>query len=257
MRAPSASQRASCCASSLPVLMLAFITLLLLGVVECSLTHTDGSSETLLQYGSAESSQFFLLQLDDNEHLVNTSLETSNSSIITSYIIHAEPISDTLFNLSATLFFESLPGEAVYTIAASTESLSGSRNTYALDRNHSVYGIAFYDDSHGTMALISGDFGYGLTLPPSALGDDPVRVKYVANFPSTVVFNPMAHVWFNRVQGAILRDEDVSIDDGGLSIMLRPYRTGSALIIIESTNLEVEGESFETVVIVRVVEVPK
>ncbi|PXF45955.1 hypothetical protein BWQ96_04268 [Gracilariopsis chorda] len=237
-------------------LVLSLFTLLLLSVVESSLIHTQGSSETLLQYGSAESTQFFLFELNDTAQLVNTTLETSNHSIITSYVIKVDQISDTLFNITATLFFEYLPGEAVYQIAARTESPGGA-SIYTMERNHSVYGMAFYDDSHGTMALISGDFGYGLSLISSSLGEEPVRLKYIANVPREVAFNLTANVLFNRVQGAMLEDDDVSIDGDGLYIKLRPHRIGSALITIESSNLVVDGESFETAVIVRVRDLPE
>ncbi|PXF39477.1 hypothetical protein BWQ96_10835 [Gracilariopsis chorda] len=181
---------------------------------------------------------FFLFELNDTAQLVNTTLETSNHSIITSYVIKVDQISDTLFNITATLFFEYLPGEAVYQIAARTESPGGA-SIYTMERNHSVYGMAFYDDSHGTMALISGDFGTS------------------QNVPREVAFNPTANVLFNRVHGAMLEDDDVSIDGDGLYIKLRPHGIGSALITIESSNLVVDGESFETAVIVRVRDVPE
>lgn len=182
---------------------------------------------------------------------MNTSLETSNHSIITSHIIKSEQVSDNLFNISVTLLFEYLPGEAVYTVAAQTESDGVSQSTYSVVQTHAVYGMAFYDDSHGTMALISGDFGYGLSLLSSSLGE-LARVKYIANVPRDVKLNPTASVLFNPYQEPILEDNDLNIDDATLSVNIRPYRVGSALIVIESSNLVVGGESFETVLIVRV-----
>eukprot|EP00178_Gracilaria_changii_P016875 TRINITY_DN48346_c0_g1_i1.p1 TRINITY_DN48346_c0_g1~~TRINITY_DN48346_c0_g1_i1.p1 ORF type:complete len:250 (-),score=57.57 TRINITY_DN48346_c0_g1_i1:203-952(-) len=231
----------------------ALLVVLLATVAHCRLTHVQGSAHTLLQYGSADSPQHFLLELDPTEKVINTVVHTSNKHIATSHQLSVERLSDTLTNVSVTHMFDGLPGDVNYALTVTTKSSSGELRRYSVERKHSVYGLVFYDEKDDSKSAVSGDFGHGLNLSPPVSDKHTIRLKYLAHVPQDVKqLQVSARVVSGAKRNSLLRNKDVGMDDDTLNIVLRPNRVGMALVGVEAENLVVDGESFETVIPVRV-----
>ncbi|CAN8066843.1 unnamed protein product [Agarophyton chilense] len=241
-------------------LCLALCTLLCLrsAAATARFVHHRGASRSLLQYGAAEARQHFLFELDTADTILNASLHTLHTDILSSHELEVQRISESLFNISATLFFDALPGEMQYIISVATHRTSGARNdVYSVSRNHSVYGMAFYEDNLDSTALVSGDYGNGLNLIAPEFERQSVRLKYVAYAPEGVKLHPTLYVLARGEHHSVLSEKDVRFREDSLIIRLHPGRTGSALVIVEAADLLLDGESFETVIIVRVANSPR
>ncbi|KAI0559548.1 hypothetical protein FGB62_143g02 [Gracilaria domingensis] len=225
---------------------------MLFSVVSCTLTHIEAASETLQQFGSAESTQSFLLELNDGEELAETSLHTVYEHIITSHQIHTQEVSDQKINVTVTLFFDGLPGEARYAVKAVVKSEDGAVYANVAEQMHSVYGIAYVSFEENEMKILSGDYGKGLVVSAANHDEEePIRLQAISHAPDGVQVEATAHV-VNNMKNRVLSSNDVNVLEGGLEVEVHAQRLGASLEAIESRNIVVDGESFETALVVTV-----
>ncbi|KAI0561236.1 hypothetical protein FGB62_89g120 [Gracilaria domingensis] len=188
---------------------------------------------------------------------MQTTLNASKKHVITSHQINTERVTDNKFNISATLFFDFLPGEVNYTITVSTQTSKGDSKIYTLDQVHSVYGLVFVSKLKDSLQIVSGDFGVGFNLTSFVdLDDDPFRIKSVVHIPDEIDPGFSLEVEGQTTNSNILKTEDVIMDEEGMLIMPRPFRTGSAMVIIKAENLESDGKSFETAIAINIPQTP-
>eukprot|EP00737_Agarophyton_chilense_P002801 gb/GEZJ01003219.1/.p1 GENE.gb/GEZJ01003219.1/~~gb/GEZJ01003219.1/.p1 ORF type:complete len:437 (+),score=54.63 gb/GEZJ01003219.1/:1407-2717(+) len=230
-----------------------FVCLVCSGTGKRSIVHTSGSAETLLQYGSAQSSQTFELELSKHEKVMETWVNSSDTRVMTTHELSTKTTPDKKLKISAKLFFDFLPGDVNYTVAVSTQTGGGQQKLYTIQLAHSVYGAVFFDDKNGKIQVISGDYGVGYNMSRHVdLSDEPFRVKWMVHVAEGTELEPSIEVVGGRKDRAILDEEDVVLDQQGLVMMARPFRTGSAMVVIRAENVEVDGEQFETAIAVNI-----
>lgn len=235
------------------------LSLLIFTIFVCS-THasltliSDPQSKTLLQYGYGQATQNFLLRSSTPVLSTSAYLETSSEEVITSHEITASEITDTMYNVTATLNFEGYPGKAAYRIVVQTLNENGNLENHEWDGSHEVYGVVLHETNRNGAEIRSGDAGEGLIIETSS------RTANIERTLEAVVYPPEASVSdaIIRVSHSakehvgILSEKDIVLSSRALTI--RPdksqLRSGRAFVHVEVPSIQVDGESFETVAIV-------
>ncbi|CAN8076083.1 unnamed protein product [Agarophyton chilense] len=248
--------------SAIEMFVVTIITSLLLvfpSLVISQLVLESGSQLSLLQYGSAQSTQTFLLSVSADETLTAVTLISQNSEVLTSHDILFSEVSPGLYNISVNLFFDGQPGEVNYSVEAITLSANGAENRPRVATMHSVYGVVFYEVINGDRKMISGDESEGIEYTSFTTRESAPRVfQAVAHAPPGISLKGKPFIRSARGTGEnpLLLESGVEVSGNEMSLSLSPYRTGSVVVTIEFADLEINGELYETVVRISVPDVP-
>lgn len=236
-----------------------FLVLVLHSFAVAQLALQSGSHESLLQYGSAQSVKTYLLNVSPEQTVTEVSLSTQDGKVLTSHEVSFSQVSQGLYNISVNLFFDGIPGEVQYRITAQTRASDGSEHREELSASHSVFGVVFYEEVQGERRLVSGDDSDGIHYTSFTTPESPARTfSAISHTPAGVILEGKSSIRAQTGSGAspLLLESDIDVSGDGMSVDVHPYRTGAVIVTVEFPELQVDGESHETVVYISVPNTP-
>lgn len=233
------------------------VSLLIFQHASATLTPiSDPGSKTLLQYGYGSMEQNFIMRTKSPVISSSSSIETKQSDIITSHEVNVESISDYDYNVTSHMFFEGFPGKAKYRLVLKTLNEDGLVEEHKFEDEHEVYGATFYEDDGSKPIILSGDHRNGISLPELSRAAKDSRMLKVRVYPESANFsNAVVRVSHSMADHkTILGEEDVLLHASGMTIRPADHRSGAgrAFVHVEMPDISVDGESFETVTVVKV-----
>lgn len=236
-----------------------FLFLVLHPLAVGQLALQSGSHESLLQYGSGQSVKIYSLHVPPEQTVTDVSLSTQDEKVLTSYDVAFSQVSQDLYNISVNLFFDGVPGEVEYRIIAQSTAPDGNEHREELSASHSVYGVVFYEEVEGHKKLVSGDDSDGVHYTSFTTPESPVRTfGAISHTPAGVILEGKSSIRGRTGSGAspLLLESGIDVSGDGMSVEVKPYRTGAVIVTVEFPELQIGGESHETVVYISVPSTP-
>lgn len=238
-------------------------------VADAFLSPHSTPSQALLSYNSASAQHTYLLTTAPKEKVSSVQVVTSTSNILTSTQVRHTSISEGQINITLSLNFDGMVGQAKYTLIVGT-STEGSPvvKEYRAEQVVEVYGMVVLDGDK----IVSGDENKGVIFEQYLTPEDGAkRLRFVRYGPEGSGSVPQARITIRGLLGSdgsdVLEKESVKFvrsdslssvqTKGYISIRPNSYRSGgSAMIEIDDESIELNGESFETVIIVSIAKTP-
>lgn len=239
-----------------------FVLFFLVTILHSSKANIQQTSNspayTLQQYGSAETTLSYLLTLQSStEQIIKTTCTHTPSQperpIITDYsITTAITPTPAVYNLTLNLAFDAWVGVADFQISVTTKDENGTIYQYEHTDKHQVYGVCL----HTSSGIVSGDNSTGFSFENYQSALDGTNLSVLIHAPEQQLqqLTGVKTIIDGDMNAKNMFPEDsIKLVDDQLSITPAKFRVGINIPIrLEFEGLEIDSESFETVIIISV-----